>query len=123
MGYQSFKELRVWQLAKDLVVQIYKMTAEGKFARDFGFRNQIQKAGVSIAANIAEGYEKNSDKDFIRFFYIAKGSLSELRTHLEIAQGIGYITGEAFLHLDDQYVKVGSMLTKLIKARSDRRPI
>ncbi len=60
MGYQSFKELRVWQEAKKLAIEVYKITAEGKLSKDYSLKDQIQKSAVSIASNIAEGYERNS---------------------------------------------------------------
>jgi four helix bundle protein len=76
MGYESFKELKVWQEAEVLAIEIYKLTNQCRLKTDYGLREQIQKASVSIASSIAEGYERNSDKDFVRFLYIAKGSLS-----------------------------------------------
>ena len=85
MSYQSFKELKVWQEAKALAIDIYKLTAQGKFLKDSGLKEQMNRSSVSIVSNIAEGYERNSNKDFIRFLMIAKGSLAELRTQLEIA--------------------------------------
>ena len=117
MGYQSFKELRVWQEAKGLAVEIYKQTAKGKLSRDYGFKDQMQRASVSIASNIAEGYERNSNKDFVRFLFISKGSLSELRTQLEIANEIGYFGHDTFDILENRCNKIGAMLTKLIKSR------
>lgn len=81
-------------------------------------RDQIQRSAVSIPSNIAEGYERNSDKDFVRFLLIAKGSLSELRTQLEIAQGVGYLDNGVFEDLENQCQKLGAMLTKLIKSRN-----
>jgi four helix bundle protein len=123
MGYESFKELKVWQEAKELAIEIYKATNQGKLKTDFGLREQIQKAAVSIASNIAEGYERNSDKDFIRFLYIAKGSLSELVTQLEIASGIGYLENDILEVLTNKCNKIGSMLTKLIQYRKSDKPI
>ena len=67
MGYQSFKELRVWQEAKELAIKVYEATAKGELARDYGLRDQIQRSALSIPSNIAEGYERNRDKDFVRF--------------------------------------------------------
>jgi len=122
MGYQSFKELRVWQAARELAVTVYRLGAADGLSRDFGLRNQMRGAAVSVAANIAEGYERNSDKDFVRFLFIAKGSLGELRTHLEIAAAIGYLTPEAFEQTDNYCVQTGSMLTNLIKARRPSSP-
>jgi len=82
MGYESFRELVVWQEAKALAIEIYKITNQGMLKTDYGLRDQIQKSAVSIASNIAEGYERNSDKDFLRFLYIAKGSLrAPLKIH------------------------------------------
>ena len=117
MGYQSFRELRVWQEAKRLAVEIYRLTASGGLSKDLGLKDQMQRAAVSIASNISEGYERKSDAEFIRFLFISKGSLSELITQLEIAKEVGLITEVLYLPLDDQCSKVGAMLTKLIQAR------
>jgi len=117
MSYQEFKELRVWQEAKQLAIRIYKITANTQFSKDFGLRDQVRKAAVSVASNIAEGYEKNSNKDFVRYLLIAKGSLAELRTQLEIALEIGYIDKKVFEKAEDQCKKITAMVIKLIKAR------
>jgi four helix bundle protein len=119
MGYQSFKELRVWQEAKSLAVEVYKATSSGAIARDFGFRDQIQRAAVSIASNISEGYERHSRAEFLRFLYIAKGSLSELVTQLEIAREVGLIAEGLSMPMEDQCEKVGAMLTKLIQSKRE----
>jgi four helix bundle protein len=119
MGYQEFRELRVWQEAKHLAVQIYKVTASGKFSMDYGLRDQVQRAAVSVASNIAEGYERNSKKDFLRYLLISKGSLSELRTQLEIAMEIGYIDRNTFAKIEDLCKKITAMLINLMKARSE----
>ena len=122
MPYQSFKQLTVWQEAKALAVAIYKTTMDGKFARDFGLRDQIQRSAVSIPSNIAEGYERRSPKEFLYFLSIAQGSLSELRTQLEIANDIGYISKETFLQTDDHCCKIGAMMTNLRKSRTTESP-
>jgi len=119
-GYQEFRELRVWQEAKELAVQIYQATTSTGFSRDYGLRDQARRAAVSVASNIAEGYERNSNKDFIRFLLISKGSLSELRTQLEIALEIGYLDGKVFETLEEQCKKIGAMLTKLMHARKNQ---
>jgi four helix bundle protein len=77
----------------------------------------MQRSAVSIASNIAEGYERNSDKELIRFLMIVKGSISELRTQLEIAKDINYVAQENFDPLEDKCNKIGSMLTKLVRVR------
>ncbi len=121
MGYQSFRELRVWQDAKKLAVEIYRLTSSGKLSRDYGLRDQMRRAAVSVACNISEGYERKSDIEFIRFLYISKGSLSELVTQLEIAREVGLISEQLFLPLDAQCGKVGAMITKLIQSRKQPR--
>jgi len=114
----GFKKLKVWKRGKELAVDIYKTTQERPFSRDFGFRDQIRRAAVSIPSNIAEGDERGSNKDAIGFFYIAKGSLAELHTQLEIAHEIEYISGEKTQKLSDECVRIGKMLGSLIKART-----
>lgn len=117
MAYQSFKELRVWQEAKTLAVEIYRATSSERISRDFGLKDQIQRAAVSIASNIGEGYERRSDADFLRFLYIAKGSLGELVTQLEIAGEVGLMAEDLVQSIESQCSRVGSMLTKLIQSR------
>ncbi|MBD3420539.1 MAG: four helix bundle protein [Chitinivibrionales bacterium] len=114
---QSFKQLNVWKEAKNLAVAIYKITGADKFSRDFGLKDQIQRSSVSVVSNIAEGYERTSNKEFLHFLNISQGSLSELRTQLEIAHEIGYINENDFILIDDHCCKVGAMLTNLKKAR------
>ena len=87
----GFKDLKVWQKSKELAVLIYKITQEKGFRQDFGFKDQIRRAAISIPSNIAEGDERGTNKEAVRFFYIAKGSLAELQTQIEIAFEIGYL--------------------------------
>ncbi len=84
MGEGGFRNLMVWKKSKDLAVYIYKLTNTGSFSKDFGLRDQIRRAAVSIPSNIAEGDERDTNKESVRFLYIAKGSLAELLTQLEI---------------------------------------
>ena len=114
----GFKELLVWQRAKELAVLIYKTTETGRVAKDFGLKDQMRRAAVSIPSNIAEGDERDTNKDAVRFLYIAKGSLAELRTQLEIAFEIGYIDRGLFDEIDVASASIGKMLGSLIKARS-----
>jgi four helix bundle protein len=115
----KFRELKVWQKAKDLAVHIYKLTAGGSFAKDFGFRDQIRRAAVSMPSNIAEGDELDTDKQSIRHFYIAKGSAAEVLTQSIIAQEIGYISIEQFEYIEKECQSIAGMLTRLIQARSN----
>ncbi len=115
----KFQELRVWQRAKDLAVYIYKLTRNGSFAKDYSLKEQIRDAAVSIPSNIAEGDELGTDKQAIRFFYIAKGSSAEVLTQSIIALEIGYISQEKFDHIENECKIISSMLMRLIRARSD----
>jgi four helix bundle protein len=83
MAYQSFEELKVWKKACDLSVTIYRLMAN---CRDYGLKDQMTRASVSIASKIAEGAERDSRLEFIRFLHIAKGSSAELRTQIYIAE-------------------------------------
>ena len=114
----NFLNLIVWQKAKELAVQIYKLSRNSKISRDFSLRDQIQRAAVSIPANIAEGDELGTNKQSIRHFFIAKGSTAELLTHLIIASDIGFITKEEAKPLMVECKYISTMLSRLIKARS-----
>ena len=85
----NFAELKVWQKSKDLAVNIYKFTRTRDFSGDFRFRDQIRAAAVSVPSNIAEGDELDTNKQSIRHFYYAKGSVAEVITQLIIAQEVG----------------------------------
>ena len=80
--YNSFEELPIWQTARVITKEVYLLTATGEFAKDYGLKNQIQRASVSIARDIAEGFERRSDKEFAQFLNIAKASLGEVRAQL-----------------------------------------
>ncbi|MFC0877558.1 four helix bundle protein [Saccharicrinis sp. FJH2] len=90
----NFKELKIWQKSKELVVEIYRLTQNFPSSEQFGIISQIQQAAVSIPSNIAEGSGRNSKKDFIRFLDIAKSSSFELETQIIIATDLGYINNE-----------------------------
>ena len=82
MKYKQFEDLPVWQESRDLVKQIYELTSKSCFQKDFGFKDQIQRASISIMNNIAEGFEKDNNTEFIRFLYFSKGSAGEVRSML-----------------------------------------
>ncbi len=114
----NFQKLRVWQSAKELAVKIYKLTQTPKLSKDYGLKDQLQRAAVSVPANIAEGDELDTNKQSIRHFYIAKGSTAELQTLLIIAREIEYIDELTLNALDNECNIISVMLRKLIKARS-----
>lgn len=93
---KRFEELDVWQRAKELTNLIYGFSSEGAFSRDFGLRDQIRRAAVSIMSNIAEGFESQTQAIFIQYLARAKGSAAEVRAQLYIARDQGYITEDDF---------------------------
>ena len=117
-----FEELEVWKDAKLLTVSIYKMMREN---RDYGFRDQIQRASVSIMNNIAESSESGSDLTNVRFLHIAKGSCAEVRSMLYLALELGYCTSEQQIELLSLTRKISAYINKLIayvKSRQDINP-
>ena len=113
MAYFSFEKLDVWQYACRLAVTIYKETESWN---DFSLRNQMTRAAVSIASNIAEGAERGSDAEFIRFLNISKGSAAELRTQTYIARRIGLLSEPTSKDIIEDLKNLSSMLHGLIKA-------
>lgn len=118
MGKDGFKELKVWQKSKDLSVYIYKITNSGSFGKDYSLRDQIRRAAVSVPSNIAEGDERETDKESVRYFYIAKGSSAEVLTQAIIAFEIGYIEKETFEEIEQRCKEISGMLSNLISARA-----
>jgi four helix bundle protein len=92
--YEKFEDLPVWKLAKDLAVRIYEITKDQKLRKDYSLVDQIRRTSVSVSGNIAEGFERGSKKEFTQFLYIAKGSLGEVRSQLEVCFELGYINKE-----------------------------
>jgi len=111
-----FEDLTCWQEATSMAVEIYRISRNGNIGKDFGFCDQIRRAAVSIASNIAEGKERETTPEFIRFLYIAKGSAGELRTQLYIANQIGYIEETKYLELNSKVEQISRMIGNLIKS-------
>lgn len=112
MKIRTFEDLLVWQKAIAHTIEIYKRF---QLVSDFGFKNQIQRASISISNNIAEGFERGSDRDFRRFLFIAQGSCSEVKSMLYIALKLHYISKDDFSALYGQLNEIGKMLFGLIK--------
>ena len=119
----GFKDLLVWHRAKALAVEIYKVSGSGLLARDFGLCDQMRRAAVSIASNIAEGAERETDKESGRFLYIAEGSAGELQTQLLIAVEIGYLPENVGGELCQKCDAVSRMLAALIKRRKAQEKV
>ena len=114
----NFQKLKVWYKAKELAVFLYKITRQGELAKDYGLNDQIRRSAVSIPSNIAEGDELDTDRQSIKYFYIAKGSAAELLTQSIIAHETGYLADQHFNHIQKECLSISSMLTRLIQARS-----
>ena len=113
MAYSSFEDLEVWKRACRLAVKIYEILRD---CRDYGLKDQMTRAAVSIASNIAEGAERDSVAEYIRFLHIAKGSSAELRTQVYIAQQIAVINQKTKNELVEELKIISSMLHALIKS-------
>jgi len=114
---EKFEDLEVWKKSVRLSIQIYE---ELKNCKDYGLRDQIQRSAVSISSNIAEGYERNTNKEYIQFLHIAKGSCGELRTQLYIASEIGLISKQKSKELIEKTKEISAMLFSLIKTRQEK---
>jgi len=111
---QQFEDLHVWQDARILVREIYQVTKQRVFRRDFGLRDQITRAATSTMSNIAEGFERGTRKDFIRFLNMAKGSNGEARSQLYIALDQEYIEQKTFEDLRQSVLALSRRLAKFI---------
>ena len=118
MSKGGFKGLLVWQKGQALAVAIYQLSKSAEFAREFALADQMRRAAINISSNIAEGDERDTDKDAVRFLYIAKGSVAELRTQLDLANKVGLLSDTNFTSFDQQAEEIARMLRGLINARS-----
>jgi len=109
-----FEELEVWKRSAKLSAEIYK---ELRNLKDFGFKEQITRSGLSISSNIAEGFERGSDKQCLNFLSYAKGSCGELRSQIYIGMDIGYIEKKIANNWIKEAVEISSMLSGLMKAK------
>ncbi len=117
----SYRELEIYQKSIDLAVEIYNLTRDFPYGEVYGITAQIRRCAVSISSNIAEGYSRGSTADYIRFLYIANGSLSELETQLVISHRLAYFDDLTSYTNKIRYIR--SMLSSLIialKAKTDK---
>lgn len=120
MKIQKFEDMKVWQDAREFVNQIYRSTSNEKFKKDFGLRDQIQRAAVSIMSNIAEGYERDSNRELIRFLQISKGSAGEVRSLTYIAKDLGYINDKEFSTHYESSLLIIKQISNFIKYLKER---
>lgn len=111
---ERFEDLDVWAKARRLTKVIYEVTEKSEFARDYGLRDQLRRAAVSVMSNVAEGFERQGDKEFRHFLSLAKGSAGEVRSHLFVALDVGMIEDEQIQYLQKQSEELSRMLSGLI---------
>ena len=116
----GFEKLQVWQRSMALAEKVHLQTREGAFERDWDFRSQIRRTSTSIPFNIAEGFERGSLRDSIKFYYIAKGSAGELRTQCTLAGRIGYLVTSEATSLSTEAAEISRMIMGLIRAAQIR---
>ncbi len=115
MVIKRFEDLKVWQSSREFVKVTYNLTSKPKFKNDFGLKDQFQRASVSIMNNIAEGFERNGNKEFIRFLIFSKGSAGEVRSLLYVALDLGYITNTEFQKHYDLSIDIITQIANFIK--------
>ena len=120
MKIASFRELRVWQAGMALVEDVYRLTAECPRSEVYGLASQMQRAAVSVPANIAEGHTRSYTREYLHYIAMAHGSLAELETQLEIAVRLGYVEPDRAAILTEASAAVSRQLTALRTARSER---
>jgi len=113
---ETFEDLLVWQKGTELVKQVYILTKDIKFNKDFALRDQIRRAAVSIPTNIAEGFERSSQKEYLQFLNIAKGSAGEVRSLLRVAVDIGYVDPLRHDQLRNSVMELSRYLSNQIKS-------
>ncbi|MFH2004366.1 MAG: four helix bundle protein [Bacteroidota bacterium] len=111
---KTFEELNIWKLSKTLCVNIYSLKNQ-KYVKDYGIKDQIQRASVSIMSNIAEGFERGSNKDFIKFLYYSKASCGELRSLLTLSSELGYLTLPEYNQLHKMSIDLSKQISNFIK--------
>ena len=114
----GFEDLEVWKKSCRLTIEIYRAFFQCK---DYGFKDQIQRSALSVPSNIAEGYERNSPQDFIRFLNIAKGSIGELRTQIYVAKKLFYLEENLSNELLNKSKEISAMLSDLIKSIRNKK--
>jgi len=112
---ERFEDLEVWQLAKNVANQIYDINSVGKFSQDYVLRDQIRRAVVSIFSNIAEGFERNGNKEFVQFLSIAKAYCGEVRAQLIFAKGRNYISVEQFESIVSNLFSLSSQIAGFVR--------
>jgi len=117
--FEGFEDIEAWKKAYEVTLRIYKLTDDGRFSKDYGLRDQIRRASVSIMANIAEGHGRRSNSEFANFLNLARGSAHEVQSHLYVAAGLEYIEKTEFQILYGAVSEVSRMTFALAKYLRD----
>ena len=112
---ERFEDIQAWKLAREVSKLIYEVTSVGRFDRDFALKDQIRRASISILSNIAEGFERGGDKEFVQFLAVAKGSSGELRAQLYVALDQLYFTETEFKQISEKVTALSRLLSGIIK--------
>jgi four helix bundle protein len=112
---KKFEDLESWKKARKLTNTVYEATGAGRFTRDFGLKDQIRRASISILSNIAEGFERGGDREFLQFLAVAKGSCGEVRAQLYIAVDQGYLHQDLFDELSKNAAEIGRLISGMMK--------
>jgi four helix bundle protein len=113
--FRKFEEIECWKKARQLTSRIYAVTNDSAFARDFGLKDQIRRASVSVMSNIAEGYDRSGTAEFVHFLSTAKGSAAEVRCQLYVAADQGYVAEQDFIELNALAADTARMISGLMK--------
>lgn len=111
---QRFTKLKVWNEAHKLVLCTYKLSSDFPAEEKFGLTSQIRRSAASICANLAEGCERKSTREYLQYMYISKGSLGETRYHMLLAKDLGYLKEDEFISFEEQADYIAALLQKLI---------
>lgn len=115
MKIERFEDIEAWKEAREIVNSVYSVCRVDGFKRDFSFTDQVKRAAISIMANIAEGFSRRGNKEFMQFLFIAKSSAAELQSHLYVALDQGYMKREQFDALYDDIERVQRKISNFIK--------
>jgi len=118
--FSSFEEINSWQKSRIFNKRIYQITENSNFKKDFDLVRQIRRASISISSNIAEGFERNTDKEFIYFLYVAKASAGEVRSQIYLAFDLEYIAKQEFDELLESVTEISKLISGFIKYLSPK---
>lgn len=119
---EKFEDIEAWKKGRELVKEIYLISEEGRFKKDFALKEQIRRSAISVVSNIAEGFARRTNKEFVHFLYISHGSLAEIEAQLYVALGLGYVDRKKFNSLYNSCYEISKMIMGFIKYLSTHKP-